>query len=643
MADRALAETLLRIDMAVTEHGTPLTAPLSRALARRGNTSKGVKDMVPGPEFSVPRSPLLWVVDRILEVQTVLHFFQFIVGGDLPGGRKTLHPRATLDEVKKITKPSSEWAPAPFNQQTRSTCDLLMNRTGSREDGDRLQVITKELHGMKKRIWEGLPPLSERRWQELELDSPENFSLACRYIVRVIDVFIYLNGLGVKDDLRKTYNLMWDHLKDYEQALNAKRRLDSPNGTYTALSITGMWYQYIRAHYDLICDHAHRWVIQHIDRLREPVIQELAHHQPPFPGDYSDKQWELTNKIHDLAENAAQADYIIFMPTDGYKGDSLPAKEREPLKAAHEGGFREEPIKWSANLKWRQIDYCTRVRYLYRKEEYDAYRRHNFAELGPSVPLNDPAKLLVVVLSQIDGATQARRELRGPPQPPDLDPWIEFAIRSQSYIYLGFVAYRLCHKHDSQVWDDFMTKFESDISDWGRDKTGVDEVRQLCKIHWVDGQENGIADGDIEAAREHFKTLEELPVQTSVFLAIDEAAMNSYLEPSSNGKFLIAVDARYKASDKEDEESPGYRGTLRILGSLLWDELGAMCIRQSLELANLWPMAVADAKEIYRGQMVTPVFKFPNHDEFVRWELAYTVVPWLVLLKLLVDSMPRNP
>ncbi|KAH7133808.1 hypothetical protein EDB81DRAFT_727286 [Dactylonectria macrodidyma] len=643
MADRDFAERLLRLDMAVTENGTPATAHFSQARARRGNTSKGIGDLIPGPGWNCDRSPLLWIADCILEPHAVARFFQFLAAGDLPGDRKTSYPLPTLKEVENIAKSPSEWAPAPFNQQTRSTCDWLMTRTGSYEDGDRLQVISKELHGMKMRIFEGFPPLSERRWKELELDSPGNFPLACRYIVSVINVFNYLNTLRVKNALRTTYNLMWGHLKEYEQALNAKRRLDSTNGIYTALSITDMWYQYIRAHYDSICEHAHRWVIQHIDRLRDSIVQELAHHYPPIPNQYSDKQWELTNKLHDLGENAAQADYTIFMPTDGYKGDSLPAKEREPLTAAHQGGFREEPIKWSANLKWRQNDYGKRVRYLQRKGEYDAYRRHGFAQLTPSVPVNDPASLLIVVLSQIDAQTQARQELRGLPQLPYMDLWIEYALQRQSHIHLGFVAYKLCHVYDSEIWDDFKAKFESDISDWGRDKTGIDDVRQLCKVHWIDGQENEIADGDIEAARIHFKTLNELPIQKQVFLAVDEAAMKSYLEPSdSNGKFLVAVDVWYKVSEEKNEESPGYRGTLRILGSLLWDELGAMSIRRSISLSSLWPMAMADPERIYRGQTVTPVFKFPTHAELSRWELACAIVPRLVALKRLVDSMPSN-
>ena len=120
--------------------------------------------------------------------------------------------------------------------------------------------------------------------------------------------------------------------------------------------------------------------------------------------------------------------------------------------------------------------------------------------------------------------------------------------------------------------------------------------------------------------------------------------MKSYLEPSDrNGKFLVAVDAKYEASDEESEEAPGYQGTLRILGSLLWDELGAMCIRRSISLKNLWPMAMADPERIYRGQMVTPVLKFPTHAELSRWELACAIVPMLVALKRLFDSMSGNP
>ncbi|KAF9767770.1 hypothetical protein IL306_015027 [Fusarium sp. DS 682] len=575
-----------------------------------------------------------------MEPQTPPHFIEFLSHGKLPGDRKTSRPLLTFEEIKNIMRPASEWAPAPHNRETRSTAEWMGIRIGSYEDNARLWPIAKELHAMKSRLWEGLPPLSERRWQELGLDLPERFPEACRYFVAVINVFIYLNSKRTKAALRQTYNLIWDHLRVFEQALNAKRREEAEDGVYEEVSVTGLWYQFIRAKYDSICENAHHWVIEHIDRIREPIVQELALHKPEHPGHMSDKQWELTNKLHDLAENTGQADYTIFMPTDGYKGDSLPVKEDDRLTDAHAGGFRIDPISWSANLSWRQSDYIKRVRFLDRKEMYSHYNREGYLEHMASMPVNDPARMVISAISQIDAQMMTREELRDLPDHPDFEPWVEYT-RWQDNDRLGFVAYRLCHEYSPDKWDTFVSTFEADISDWGRGTVGINDVRKACKIHWIDGQEKDIADDDIEAAKKHFETLSEnsdRSVHKRVFLAIDEATMKSYLEPTpGKDKFVLAIDTTYEPTDKESKESPGYRGTLRILGSLLWDELGAMLVMQNALLKDLWPMAMHDAEGIYRGIRVTSVLKFSTYQENLNWKIASEIVPKLVRFRRSLD------
>jgi hypothetical protein len=435
-----------------------------------------------------------------MEPQTLSHFLEFTMTGNLPGDRITSRPLLTPEELDLLKQPPSEWAPAPFNQQTRSTLDWMVSRIGSEEDSSRLYGIAKELHAMKSRLWEGIPPLSERRWQELRLDEPQNFTAACRYFIMVLDVFAYLNNPRTKGALRQTFNLIWDHLRVYEQALNAKRRADSADGVYREVSVTGLWYQYIRAHYDLICENSHYWVMEHIDQIREPIVHELAHHHPDNPKHYDYTQRELMDKIDDLNENTFQADYMIFMPTDGYKGDRLPAKDNDLLTAAHMRELREEPITGSANMMWRAADYSERVKYLGRKEMYEHYEREDYRSWGRDVPANDPEKLLIHTISQIDAQTMARHELRGLPQPPEVDRWIEYT-REQKNFGLGFVAYRLCHGYEPAKWDLFRTRFEADVADWGRGKLDINDIRRACKIHWIDGRENDIADGDIEAAK----------------------------------------------------------------------------------------------------------------------------------------------
>lgn len=463
----------------------------------RGRDPTDIAHLVYGPQPG--KQHRLWIKDRILEPQTLSHFLEFTTTGNLPGDRLTPRPLLTPEEVDLLKTPASEWAPTPFNQQTRSTLDWMVIRIGSEEDSSRLYGIAKELHAMKSRLWEGIPPLSERRWQELKLDEPENFKAACRYFAMVIDVFVYLNTPRTKGALRQTFNLIWDHLRVYEQALNAKRREDSADGVFQEVSVTGLWYSYIRAHYDLICENAHHWVTEHLDQIREPIVQELASHHPENSKHGDSKQRDLINKIDELNENTFKADIMIFMPTDGYKGDRLPAKDNDRLTAAHMREIREEPITCSANLTWRAADYSTRVKYLGRKEMRENCEREDYRSWG-DVPDNDPEKLLLHNISLIDAQRMARHELRGLPQPPEVDRWIEYT-RLQKNFGLGFVAYRLCHDYEPATWDLFKRTFEADVADWGRGKVDINDIRRACKIHWIDGLENGIADGDIEGAK----------------------------------------------------------------------------------------------------------------------------------------------
>lgn len=97
---------------------------------------------------------------------------------------------------------------------------------------------------------------------------------------------------------------------------------------------------------------------------------------------------------------------------------------------------------------------------------------------------------------------------------------------------------------------------------------------------------------------------------TDMFLVADEASVCSYLKLQSEtslsgegGGFICAVDANHDPSEGADrpDESPGYSGTLRILGSLLWDDLSALVASHSQHLESLWPLAMNHPSLVYTG------------------------------------------
>jgi hypothetical protein len=104
---------------------------------------------------------------------------------------------------------------------------------------------------------------------------------------------------------------------------------------------------------------------------------------------------------------------------------------------------------------------------------------------------------------------------------------------------------------------------------------------------------------------------------TDIFLVADEASINSYVRPIPEpparllpsgdfGGFILAVDQDFDATKprEREEESPGYDGTLRVLGSVLWDDLSALVVLQTQHLEDLWPLALDHPLGVYVGPVV---------------------------------------
>lgn len=164
-------------------------------------------------------------------------------------------------------------------------------------------------------------PLSQNRWRAIHLDEPEQFPSASQHLAAVIAAFGYLNDPEQAANLRITFNIISEHLEDFDGALNSLRVTKG----LEPLSVTSLWEEFIRIHYQVVTNRAHAWVLSHISPLRQAIVNDLLAYLPPSDDSLSSEQWVLINKLHDLTELAARADYTILIPMDGYKGYSAPA------------------------------------------------------------------------------------------------------------------------------------------------------------------------------------------------------------------------------------------------------------------------------------------------------------------------------
>lgn len=537
----------------------------------------------------------------------------------------------------------------------------VMARIGSERDSSRLCLVGKNIQSLKSRLWEGIIPLSDQLWQEKGLDRPEHFDFACQHLSAVVAVFEYLNEPTVRLYLRDTFNYIYDHWTALDTVLNKRRAEQDKN----PISVAGLWTRYMTAHFEMMTERAHRWVTVHANTLRAPLLRALLEYRPlgedsgPL-GEPDALQWKISDSLHMLTEIIAKADFTIMIPMDGYKG-YWAAPPRAGPAALH-----------AANLLARSKAYHERLKLLTR----EAISRNGPAWRG--LTLSSGESYHATCTSQIQGQNKLRKEVRGAPlEPVPREPWIaacasqiESGKKEGKEEKYGLAVYRLTYGQTESEWTEFVCKVEAHVSDWGKGQTGSSSIKEDLKLHWLDGKELGISEGDIDATKEwvypskvslsrfeankatrHFKTIQNgsddwSELEDGAFLVVDSASFASYTTNSYSPAttqlisgdftgFLLAVDPHFDPEEgsSRPDESPGYSGQMRILGSVVWSDLYSLLASQTSDLEDYWPLASEHPNMVYVGPTIPwQRYIWQKHSE-MRWNL----------LRAVIDHVKLNP
>lgn len=149
----------------------------------------------------------------------------------------------------------------------------------------------------------------------------------------------------------------------------------------------------------------------------------------------------------------------------------------------------------------------------------------------------------------------------------------------------------------------------------------------------------------------HFKSTIEgsndwSKLEDGAFLVVDSASFASYttksyspatprLNPGDFTGFLLAVDPDFDPEEgiTRPDESPGYSGQMRILGSLVWSDIYSLLASQTSDLEDHWPLASEHPNMVYVGPTVPwQRFIWQKHSE-MRWNL----------LRAVIDHVKLNP
>ncbi|KAJ5183837.1 hypothetical protein N7492_001453 [Penicillium capsulatum] len=566
------------------------------------------------------------IVDRVLEPQTIAHFLGFVLGSPLPNGKQPSLTRLTNEEVPFIVQENY-----PPGSNGLPIIQRVMSRIGSEQDGRRLCLVGKNIQSLKSRLWEGIFPLTEQRWREKELHRGRYFDFAIQHLSAVVAVFQYLNQPVVRSYLRDTFNLIYDHWADLDVVLNRHRTEKDMD----QISVANLWTVYMTAHFEVMTERAHRWVIEHVDALRAPLLRSLASHQPvlEMPGMPDPLQWKITDRLHMLLEVSVSADYTIMIPMNGYKGYVVPQRERLGPAALYAVDCTRRGKAYAERLK--SLSHSAMIRDVLDNRGTGGARQTS----GESYRQSG--------MQQIESQDQVRRETRGAPiEPLPQERWITACMsairnkrRHKKVEGYGLAIYRLTYNQSESEWTEFLQKLEAHISDWGTGQTGSDAIKPHLKLQWLDGNKLGIAQDDIAGAKKyvsfqppshvftsnrarHFnENLEDEDehwiINQKAFLVVDSASYASYTTTSYAAAtstvipgdflgFLLAVDPNFDPQEGIDrpDESPGYHGQMRVLGNLVWGDLYSLLESQSSLLEDMWPLAMEHPNQVYVGPTV---------------------------------------
>lgn len=430
-------------------------------------------------------------VDRVLEPQTIMGFLGFLFGATLPNG--TRPPSLATLGVEELAL--IQGSDPVLGTDTQSVMYRVMGYIGSHEDGSRLCGVGKNIQSLKSRLWSGITPLSDQRWKEKGLDLPENFDQACQNLGAVVAVFEYLNVPQVRDNLRDTFNLIYDAWTELDTVLN-QHRADAGK---EAISVANLWTLYMTVHLEAISQRAHKWVTTHVDILQVPLMQEYLTYQSPIEesGAPDSEHLRLADALHILLETSIRADHTIMVPMEGYKGYVVPEKGSGP------------PDIYIADHASRGAAYAQCVKTLSHIMIFDRI-------IQETIEHGEPQKKLLGkswhenTTDQLEAQKQVRRELCGDSIDATIEePWITSNLNivknhievTGSPKELGLTIYRLNYGQSESEWLEFVKRVEEHIFDWGAGQAGSDAIKPYLKLHWVDGLELGFAENDFEAAK----------------------------------------------------------------------------------------------------------------------------------------------
>ncbi|KAL5326249.1 hypothetical protein ACEPPN_007387 [Leptodophora sp. 'Broadleaf-Isolate-01'] len=559
------------------------------------------------------------------EISTLNVFLAAATSGIMPGGNRTELPLFPQSEMAVLTQKYEEWAPEPFDKlpgpqgifgpsSSVSPAPLIrwMHLLSGMDDILAMAFSSQTLPTsversfklVKTKVWLGIVPVTDARWRAKGLDATDNIEEALAIIAQVVDVFKHLAKPEVQGDLRNINNKLWAEIDVFQDACNAVRTTKGEQAP--AWNLTKLWEAFNEHHYKFIEQQARSWALTHLKTLHNIWKQKflvtfqsgrvLNATQATVRIDHFDMM--IMRKIQELQ---FEADIYIRSRTDGFITAS---REINPSLA------NIDAPKEQLNEIYRHVE-ISRVSAMEAAFQMtaDARTQHRRREAPVPAFLEEPS----LNTDREFAHKELQPEIETPPKM-QMERWVRMQM-DEKVERFGFVIYRLAYEGSDAEWKAFVRKLEAGIESGLEGLVGIDGVKPKVSLHWIDGREEKIPEGDLDAARKDFKAISDLPsfpsgLAKTTFLAITPHCLLSFSDTREGDRkgdyrgFLQAVDADFDNASKKDKKSDpiGYDGSFKIIDQLVWTDLFAVfvaCNGQTMH--DYWALAAQHPWGVYVG------------------------------------------
>jgi hypothetical protein len=454
--------------------------------------------------------------------------------------------------------------------------------------------------------------MSGARWKEKKLDDPKNWQFAFDFLHDIIQTFKWLGDPEIQKLTKDGFNYVAQELETFQNAINARR---ARNGIAERVDMGKLWLEFVRSIFETMVTRTHSWIL---DRVGEIVANHKAAYDAIADANGAANAHvaakDMLEAWADLNRTLQICDWMVMMPMDGFAGFSASNSDTKVAGSMFPMPFRKDQREeMEANIPTPFMESMEHM----LEDNHAIYTNRETinAMMKESKDMND----------------QVRLQLRGEPRSLGREHWISI-IHSRTKWSLshggpqdqrwGFVAYMLTHTPSKKQWDLFLQKVNADFARSGEWVEGFNEVRPNMALQWIDAKEVGIPHDDIQAAKKHFQAFARSQQKRKRawnmdFLVVDSESFASYMTPSPShfqgerwtshgdyGGFFKLIDTATYNPQLIAEQAPGYKNELKVLGSLVFDDLYPMVVSMVQRPRDLWLYAMWHPNMVYVGPCV---------------------------------------